>query len=136
MAKELMYTPLLPDGIYEAEITAIDYVTGDYGEQVKFTFELHGAQAGVELAAWATKKLSAGSKLTKWVSSILGQDFDPEVSAVVDLDGLVGRGVKLIVQQAENTKQQVFNKVTGVKGDPNFKKTDPLLASVDAAALA
>jgi len=97
----------LEAGIYEATITEVVQETGDYGEQIKFTFTLDNSDT--TLLAWAGASLSNKSKLGRWVSSIYGQLPDE-----LDIENLEGRPVNIVVTVVNRPDGSTTNRVTEI----------------------
>lgn len=107
--KQVVYE-VLETGEYPAEVTEIALENGQFGEQLKFTFELEN---GHSLWGWASAKFSTKSKLYAWTQAILNQQISP--TYVLDTDDLVGRKVKLVVVTEERDDGREFNKITRLK---------------------
>lgn len=101
---------LLETGEYPAEITEIALENGQFGEQLKFTFELDN---GRSMWGWASAKFSTKSKLYAWTRAILNRDIPP--SYMLDTDDLLGKRVKVIITQEEREDGREFNKITRLK---------------------
>jgi len=112
VSDKLKYQPLLKTGEYVAEIASAKLVTGLYGQQVEFTFELTGAFVGREVVAWASAKFSPGTKLYRWWGAATsgtikaGTDFDT--------DDVVGKTVVLVILQETNKQGLVVNTVKDI----------------------
>ena len=59
-------------GLYPAVVTAIEPVTGEFGDQWKFTFTLD-EYPDEQPWAWATAKLGTKTKLFRWAGILLGR---------------------------------------------------------------
>ncbi len=110
---------VIPTGEYLAAFTDYEEETGQYGEQIKITWEIEkpAKYAGKKRLDWCNKKLSKGAKTSKlWnrVEALMNRPI--EIGEDVDLDSLIGRDVVLVI--VEETKDD---------GTPNAK-----IASVKA----
>lgn len=122
----------IPTGEYLAEFINYEEVEGQYGEQLKLTFEIVSPKAYAPRTrfVWCSKKLTTGPKTSKlWtiVESLYNRKL--VVGETVNLDALIGRqAVLVIVEEAKD--DQTFSKVTAVKP---YKKQEPMPAptSVD-----
>jgi hypothetical protein len=81
---------VLPEDIYMAEVLDIEEVEGDYGDQLKFTFDLVELDDRQQLG-WCSKKLSPKSKLWAWTRALLGSEPDGDL----DCDRLINRKCRL-----------------------------------------
>jgi len=119
----------IPMGEYPATIKAHELVDGQYGKQLKFTFDLgvvtdtNGDDRECTLSTWRNLTLNPKSKL--WELAIAaGIELD-EDSEGMDVDDLIGRrvllGVDLYVKKEDGTER---NKVISVK-PPRKKAAKP-----------
>lgn len=98
-------------GEYIAKVAKLETVSGEYGEQLKVSFEL-AEQPGVLVTGWASLKLSPKAKLYKWASALCfgGADFEGDF----DLDNLMGRACRLILALETGKDGQEHNKIVDV----------------------
>ncbi len=61
----------LPEGVYEAIIAKIEAADGQFGPQLKFTFELTEPE-GKTLTGWCSQSFNVKSKLYAWTRAALG----------------------------------------------------------------
>ncbi len=59
---------VIPEGYYPVTISKVEEVTGEFGQQERFTLSLPGNR---ELLAWASASYTTKSKLYKWVRAVL-----------------------------------------------------------------
>jgi hypothetical protein len=111
----LSYQEYIPlgSGQYPAKITSVEHVTGEFGEQIQFSFEITGGpKSGNTLRAWATAALSPKSKLYSWASAF----FPPEQLKANGLDPKVleGRAVNLMVITKPDSAGNMRDKVEAI----------------------
>jgi len=108
---------VLPTGDYPASIGRIELEDGQYGQQLKFSFDLLVEEyADRTLLGWASAKFSTKSKLYGWTRAALGgQPIDP--AYVLDTDDLIGKKVLLtvLVKQKDDGSGIEFNKIDSVR---------------------
>jgi hypothetical protein len=106
------YTPVEP-GEYKAKVTEVEEEPdGQYGPQVRFTFEIldDSDYEGTTLRGWAALKEDDagnytfwdGTKLYTWALAMLGNDTS-KLDDLTDLDQLKGNKCRVIV--VNKTKQ-------------------------------
>jgi len=109
----------MPVGSYLAKVAIVEPTTGQYGDQLKFSFDIlkPDAQAGRQLTAWTSARLSPQSKLYKWLTALYG-----DVAAVPldenmewDSDDAVGRQVVVDVVVETRADGSEFNKVNALR---------------------
>jgi len=108
-----IYGPL-PTGRYSAKIAEIAESDGQFGPQVKITFELPPDEHGETrtIYGWCSQKFSSRSKLYDWTKAALGGspiDRDYTFSS----DELIGKKVTLSITE-ENGDLGIFNKISSV----------------------
>lgn len=117
----------MPTGEYLGEFINYEEVEGQYGEQLRLTFEIVSpkAYAARTRFVWASKKLSTGAKPSKlWTIVEALYNRKLIVGETVNLDRLIGRqAVLVIVEEAKD--DQTFSKVTAIKP---YKKQEPMPA--------
>jgi hypothetical protein len=63
----------LPTGEYRVELTAIELSSGQYGEQLKWTFSV--PDKGRNLVAYSTFSPSLASKCMRWAGALLDAPY-------------------------------------------------------------
>jgi len=107
------YIPL-DEGNYPAEIARIELETGQFGQQLKFSFDLLGEHEGRTLLGWASAKFSSKSKLYAWTRAALGgQPMEP--GYLLNTDDLIGRKVNLTVERESREDGSEYNKVSRIR---------------------
>ena len=116
------YEPI-PTGKYPARITEIESSEGQFGPQLKFTFELPPNQNGDPrtILGWTSQKFSSKSKLYTWTKAALGGE-QIDRSYIFNSDDLIGCKVLLTVVERESDDGEIFNKIDGVSP---FVKQEP-----------
>jgi hypothetical protein len=104
---------LINEGVYPATIEAMEKGAGNFGEQIKFTFDL-GNQ--FKLTGWTSTNYSEKSKLFSWTKAVLADTFDPK--ADFDTDWLLGQQVLIQVSKRMGTDGNTYNKIEAVLGLP------------------
>ena len=100
---------LIDDGVYQATIESMEKGAGNYGEQIKFTFNLGN---DCKLMGWTSTNYSEKSKLFGWAKSVLGDTFDPK--ADFDTDWLLGKRVLVQVSKRMGNDGNTYNKIESV----------------------
>lgn len=118
---------LMPTGEYLGEFINYEEVEGQYGEQLKLTFEIVSpkAYAARTRFVWASKILSTRAKPSKlWTIVEALYNRKLIVGETVNFDRLIGRqAVLVIVEEAKDDR--TFSKVTAIKP---YKKQEPMPA--------
>jgi hypothetical protein len=81
-------------GIYSATIKEIEKVTGEFGDQLRFTFTIDDVP-DCEPWAWCSYKLGSQTKLWKWFTALKGRA--PTIGEKVAPRDLVGCRCQLII---------------------------------------
>lgn len=108
----------IPEGLYKASVLEISEATGQFGEYVKFIFEISdGEYKGVTRSAVAAKKLSKSkdgkaSKLFEFVKALSKKDLDSGDS--LDLEGLVGTACHILVKNDKEKDGIVYQTISAV----------------------
>jgi hypothetical protein len=122
---------LLEVGTYAAMVQTIEQVTGQYGDQAKFTFALDDSD--VTLTAWASAKYGNKTKLGRWAAAILGGMPD-----TLDTDDLVGKPCRITVVVKAKDDGTQYNKVDEVLPPKKGQKPKPeeaVIPTVEEAPL-
>lgn len=105
VVKEAEAPEPIPEGVYKAVLKDIEEGTGEYGDYVKFTFEIiEGDYKGTTRNSVASKKLSKSnsgktSKLYDYVKAL--NKKAPTTGEEIDLESLKGKECQIIVQDGE-----------------------------------
>ena len=112
---EQVYYEPIPTGKYPAKIKEIVEADGQFGPQLKFTFELQPGEGGEsrELLGWTSQKFSNKSKLYKWTKAAFGGS-PIDRSYTFKSEDLVGRSVLLTVVERESDDGEIYSKVDGL----------------------
>lgn len=113
--KSTTYEPL-PTGEYPATLQNVEQVDGQYGTQLRFTFELSGQYAGRKLTAYARLSESLSGKLARWVQALLGRPV--KEGETVDLAPLINKPCVLVVLKQVKPDGTPYNKVEDVLPAP------------------
>jgi len=97
----------LPTGEYRVELTAIELSTGQYGEQLKWTFQV--LEKGLNLVAYSTLSPSLASKCMRWASALLGRAI--QAGEQVDFEALVGKTAVAVVVRKRKEDGSEYNAV-------------------------
>jgi len=104
---------LLEEGQYLAEVTDLEQSEGEYGTQVKITFNLLDAEEeNASLIGWCSANYSPKSKLFAWTKAALGQKFNPDED--FQASKLKGKQVHLQVSRRMGANGTEYNKVEAV----------------------
>ena len=116
----------IPTGEYLAAFTDYEEETGQYGEQIKLTWEIEKpkAYAAKKRFDWCNKKLSKGSKSSKlWnrIESLMNRPI--EIGEDVNLDALIGRQAILVIVEEAKDDGTTNSKIASIKP---YGKQEPL----------
>lgn len=110
----------LPAGVYPAQVSNIEDADGQYGPQLKFTFDLLGEHQGKQLTGWTSKSFNVKSKLYEWTQGMLGGiAIDPEWD--FSSDAVMGKKVLLTVLKKAGDNGSEFNRIDNVLPAPRPK---------------
>jgi hypothetical protein len=86
---------VIETGQYPAKITDIEAVSGQYGDQLKFTFTLPSSEGNTRtLLGWCSAKFCPKSKLYEWTQAAMGgAPIDREYN--FNSDDVIGKPVTL-----------------------------------------
>ena len=102
---------VLPMGTYSAVISEIEPETGQFGEQLKFVFQLTDDEhAGNTIWGWCSAKFSPKSKLYKWTRAALGNREIPR-DYHFNSDNVIGQSVNLQITLEAREDGTEFNRV-------------------------
>jgi hypothetical protein len=104
---------VLPVGEYPAIVADIEEVDGQFGPQLKFTFNLLGEHVGTLLTGWCSKSFNVKSKLYQWTQAMFGGKDIPEEWAF-DSDTVLKRKVILAVIKRVGEDKSEYNKIDAV----------------------
>jgi hypothetical protein len=101
---------VLETGKYPAKIASIEEADGQFGAQLKFSFELPNPKGGENkiLVGWTSQKFTPSSKLYLWTEAAFGaitRDYE------FNSDDLLGKKVTLVVTE-ETREKGTYNKIT------------------------
>jgi hypothetical protein len=100
---------VIDEGVYAARIASAEPVEGQYGQQIKFSFDVLDADEETSLLGWASAKLTPKTKLFEWAKAAMGDQFEPGQD--LNIDDFVGRKVQLVVARRLSADGSEFNKV-------------------------
>ena len=103
----------IPTGEYRVELTAIELSTGQYGDQLKWTF--HVLDKGRNLVAYSTLSPSLASKCMRWASALLGRAIQAGES--VNFDALVGKTAVATVVRKRKDDGTEYNAIEDLMPD-------------------
>ena len=110
---QTFYEPV-PTGRYVARISEIEEADGQYGPQLKFSFDLPPDEEGQprSLIGWTSQRFSPKSKLYGWVKAAFGGGvIDRQYT--FNSDELIGKKVFLTVVE-KTGDNGIFNKIEDV----------------------
>lgn len=120
----------LPTGDYSAEISRVELEEGQFGQQLKFSFDLLGEKEGRTLLGWASCRFSPKSKLYGWTRAAFGGGpIDRGYN--LNTDDLIGRKVTLTVLASSRDDGTEFNKIDAVKTYRNGQAAAAAVPSVE-----
>lgn len=99
----------LEAGEYPATVQTLEAAEGQFGPQLKWTFDLGD---GHKLSAWTSQVFSPKSKLYRWAMACFGGKQIPE-TYTLNTDHLIGRTVRVIVVVQEG-KDGPYNRISEV----------------------
>jgi hypothetical protein len=106
---------------YRVELTAIELSSGQYGEQLKWTFSV--PDKGRNLVAYSTFSASLASKCMRWAGALLNRPV--QAGEQVDFEALVGKTAVAVVLRKRKEDGTEYNAVddllplrTATAGEP------------------
>ena len=106
-------TEPLPTGEYRVELTAIELSTGQFGDQLKWTFRV--LDKGRNLVAYTGISSGPVSKCARWAGALLGRKL--QLGETVDFEALVGKTAVAVVVKQRKDDGREFNKVEDLLPD-------------------
>jgi len=97
----------LPTGEYRVELTAIELSTGQYGEQLKWTFAV--PDKGRNLVAYSSLSASLASKCLKWAGALLNRPI--QAGEQVDFEAVVGKTAVAVVLRKRKEDGTEYNAI-------------------------
>ena len=116
----------VPAGAYEATITGIDQINGQYGPQVRIKFQF---ESGETLSLYTSATFNAKSKLWAVVSAVFGKEPGPGVP--FNSDWLVNRRARVLVGDYTRADGTTGSKIMAVLGhnQPTVTPGQPVTAA-------
>lgn len=105
-------TPAAPDvapGAYDATISAVDQINGQYGPQVRIKFVL---ETGDTLSLYTSAVFNSKSKLWAVVCNVFGREPGP--GTAFNSDWLVGRQARVLVGEHQRSDGTTGSKILAV----------------------
>jgi hypothetical protein len=103
----------IPTGDYRVELTAIELSTGQYGDQLKWTF--HVLDKGRNLVAYSSLSPSLASKCMRWAGALLGRPV--QAGEQVDFEALIGKTAVAVVVKKRKDDGTEYNAVDDLLPD-------------------
>jgi hypothetical protein len=103
----------IPTGDYRVELTAIELSTGQYGDQLKWTF--HVLEKGRNLVAYSSLSASLASKCMRWAGALLGRPI--QAGEQVDFEALVGKTAIAVVVRKRKDDGTEYNAIEDLTPD-------------------
>jgi len=113
-------TEPLPTGEYRVELVAIELDSGQYGEQLRWTFRV--LEKGRNLVAYSSFSPSLASKCMRWASALLGRPI--QAGEPVDLEALVGKTAVAVVVKKRKDDGREFNAIEDLLPDKGAERLD------------
>jgi hypothetical protein len=108
----------IPEGLYKAVVKEVSEDKGEYGEYLKFIFEIsEGEEKGTTRSALASKKLSRtksgkASKLVGYVEALTKTKL--EKGEVLDLEQMVGKSCQILVKNDKEVDGIMMQRIKDV----------------------
>ncbi|MFC1710407.1 hypothetical protein ACFL0F_01980 [Patescibacteria group bacterium] len=108
----------IPEGLYKAVVKEVSENEGEYGEYLKFIFEITGdKEKGATRSALASKKLSKTksgkkSKLCGFVEALTKTSL--EKGEVLDVEQMVGKSCQILVKNDKEVDGVMMQKITEI----------------------
>ena len=104
----------IAEGEYDAEVSGVRDQDGQHGLMVRVEFMLSTDNEfdGVRVSGLASKKLSEGTKLGRWVAAIL--DHMPAIGEEVTIEDLIHKRCRVVIGHKTSTDGKTFANVTDV----------------------
>ena len=106
-------------GLYPATVTAIEPVTGEFGDQWKFTFALD-EYPDEQPWAWATAKLGTKTKLFRWAGILLGRPL--ALGEQLSRSTLVGKRCQVLIVDSMDKEGNPCRKVEDILKEKTVAK--------------
>jgi hypothetical protein len=106
-------TEPLPTGDYCVELVAIELSTGQYGDQLRWTFYV--LDKGRNLVAYSSLSASLASKCMRWAGALLGRPV--QAGEQVDFDALIGKTAVAVVVKKRKDDGTEYNAVDDLLPD-------------------
>jgi hypothetical protein len=105
---------LAPEGVHMAHVANVEPIQHDeYGEKVRFTFELKGQEQEDGSPMWVFKtcsfRLTPKAALTGVVQDVLGRSLTDRELEGFDLKTLVGCQVQVVVKHKESASGNTYS---------------------------
>lgn len=116
--KEAELPEPIPEGLYEAKVKEVSEDEGEFGEYLKFVFEItEGEEKGTTRNAIASKKLSRtksgkASKLVGYVEALTKTKL--QKGEVLDLEQMVGKSCRIFVKDDKEMDGVMMQRITEV----------------------
>lgn len=108
----------IPEGLYKAAVIAIEENTGNFGDFLKFRFEIiDGEQKGVNRTLVASKKIKVSatgksSKLYGLVKVLTKQE--PDINDEFDVESLKGKTCQILVKDGPTKDGITYQNIVDV----------------------
>lgn len=116
--KETEVQPPIPEGVYKAALIKVEEGSGEYGDYLKFMFEvIEGEQKGVAKSLVASKKLSSSksgknSKLFDIVKALT--KTEPKAGDTLDIESFVGKSCQIFVKNGKEKDGIIYQDISAV----------------------
>lgn len=112
---------VLEPGWYQAVVADVQAVSGQYGDQLEFTFLLSLPGGQRRIRAWATPKFSPGTKLYAWCEAIFGRAIPSSYN--LDTAHLVNRAVDVRLERKSGPRGE-YVKVAALSKAGSMTRAD------------
>lgn len=121
----------VPPGAYDATITAVDQINGQFGPQVRIKFTL---ASGETLSLYTSATFNPKSKLWRVVANVFGKE--PGAGVAFSSDWLIGRHARILVGEHQRNDGTTGARIEAVlaHNQPVITPGQPLAAALAAAA--
>ncbi|KKS41858.1 MAG: hypothetical protein UV61_C0001G0084 [Candidatus Gottesmanbacteria bacterium GW2011_GWB1_43_11] len=108
----------IPEGLYKATVIAVEESTGNFGDYLKFRFEIiDGEQKGVSRTLVASKKIKVSStgKTSKLYGIIKAlTKVEPVMDDDFDVESLKGKACQILVKNGPTKDGITYQNITDV----------------------
>jgi len=106
---------VIPDGVYEAELSDVREFENAFGERIGFEFTIQGGEHdGATVMRSTGTNCTPKSKLAEMVYSLVGDEAENATQGGLDLEQLKGQRCRVLIAQGQSKSGQTYSNVEKV----------------------